>query len=122
LDYRVEAIIGVLRKNLNNDISIKKISEITQLNPCYLSTLFKKESGVSFSSYLRSLRMRYAKIYLRRSLMEIKTIAYNIGYKDISHFYGVFKKMTGLTPSEYRSKYKKGLIKRTVEKNLFISQ
>ena len=60
MDYRIETVIKILQKNLNNDISLEKIAEIVNLNPSYLSALFKQEAGVSFTSYLKSLRMRYA--------------------------------------------------------------
>jgi len=122
MDYRIDAVIKILRKNLNSDISLEKMAENVDLNPCYFSVLFKQEVGVSFSSYLRSLRIKYAKIYLRRSLTEIKTIAYDVGYKNISHFYCDFKRLIGFTPLEYRNKYKTRLLNENLKKNLKISQ
>jgi len=120
LDYRIEAVIKILRKNLNNDISLKKMAEIVDLNSCYFSALFKQEVGVSFSSYLRSLRIRYAKIYLRRSLKEIKIRAYDVGYKYATNFHNEFKSLVGLTPAEYRNKCKKRIANRILKKNLKI--
>lgn len=118
MDYRIETVIKILQKNLNNDISLEKMAEIVNLNPGYFSALFKQEAGVSFTSYLKSLKMRYAKIYLRRSFKEIKTIAYDVGYKYVTTFHHVFKKLVGLTPSEYRNKHKKRLINKAIEKHL----
>jgi two-component system, response regulator YesN len=64
MDYTIETVIKIIQKNLNNDISLEKMAEIVNLNPSYFSALFKQEVGVSFTSYLKSLRMRYAKIHL----------------------------------------------------------
>jgi two-component system, response regulator YesN len=118
MDYRIEKVIKLLQKNLNNDISLEKMAEIVNLNPSYFSALFKQESGVSFTFYLKSLRMRYAKIYLRRSFKEIKTIAYDVGYKYVTTFHHVFKKQVGFTPAEFRNKYKRRLMNKALEKHL----
>jgi YesN/AraC family two-component response regulator len=46
MDYRIETVIKIIRKNLNNDISLEKMGEIVNLNPSYFSALFKQEAGV----------------------------------------------------------------------------
>lgn len=46
MDYRIEAVIKILWKNLNNDISFEKMAETVNLNPSYFSVLFKQEAGV----------------------------------------------------------------------------
>jgi len=77
---------------------------------------------MTFSSYLKYLRIRYAKILLRRSLKEIKEISFEIGYKDISHFYHDFKYFTGKTPFKYRMKCRKYILQnfsRTLSKKIY---
>lgn len=48
MDYRIETVIKILQKNLNNDISLKKMAETVYLNPSYFSALFKQEVEVSY--------------------------------------------------------------------------
>jgi len=67
-----------------------------------LSRLFKKETGVSFRQHVREVRMRKAEEMLRRTLLSIKEIAAEVGYKHVSDFDHHFKEVYGMTPREYR--------------------
>ena len=68
----------------------------------YLSTLFHKVMGVSFSIYIKNYRMQKAKEMLIGSTMKQSEIARQLGYMDVKYFSKVFKTSTGMLPTEYR--------------------
>lgn len=85
-----------------SDISLSSVAERVGLSTVYLSKLFKQESGENFSDYLTRVRIEKAKEYLKDPHYKIYEISELIGYKNLKHFYKLFRKFTGFTPSEYR--------------------
>lgn len=90
--------------NYFNDISLRQISKEFYMNESYLSDLFKKETGSSFSSYLSNVRIDQSKELLRQRDLKTQDIAEMVGYNNSRYFIKVFKKNTGMTPSEYRER------------------
>lgn len=84
------------------DISLSSLAEEMKLSPVYVSRYIKKESGCTFNSLLRKLRLEQAEEMLKTSQCSVEEIAEAIGYLDISSFYRNFKREYGLTPSQYR--------------------
>ena len=70
----------------------------------YLSTSFHKNMGISFSHYLRDLRIQKAKEMLIGTNLRQRDIARRIGYTDSKYFSKVFKECTGMLPTDYRRK------------------
>ena len=66
------------------------------------STVFAQETGQTFTEYLTSLRIARARELLRTTDLRSSQIAFEVGYNDAHYFSYLFKKNTGLTPSEYR--------------------
>jgi len=102
MDYRIETLLEYIETNISRNVSLNKASNALGLSSGYLSTLFKKEMGITFSEHTKSIKIRHAKILLRRSMLEIKEIAFKLGYRNISNFYRDFKSVENLTPLEYR--------------------
>jgi two-component system response regulator YesN len=88
--------------NYNQEISLKKIAEAVKISPFYLSHLFRKEMGISFSEYLTSVRISIAKKLLKQTELSIIEICLEVGYQDPSHFAKIFRKKEGVRPTEYR--------------------
>ncbi len=86
------------------DLSLSKIADHIGLSPNHLSTVFKEETGQSFTKYLTDLRINTAKKLLDDSKKRSSEIAYMVGYPDPHYFSSVFKKQTGMTPSQYRER------------------
>ncbi|WP_163538749.1 helix-turn-helix domain-containing protein [Gracilibacillus sp. YIM 98692] len=86
-------------------ITLEEVAEKVGLSSYYLSKLFKEHFQVTFVEYLTNVRIDKAKAFLLNGSTPLKEIALNIGYKDPNYFSRVFKKETGLSPSEYRMKY-----------------
>lgn len=94
-----------IKSNFHLPITLEEVSNEIGFNPAYFSTLFKKETGQNFLEYLTDTRIQAAKQLLADNKRTIIQVAEEVGYTDIKHFTKVFKKVTGLTPSEYRKLY-----------------
>lgn len=68
----------------------------------YLSTLFQKQLSKGFVDYLNEVRIEHACAYLQQNYLKTYEIAYKIGFRDEKYFSKVFKKVKGMSPSEYR--------------------
>ena len=84
------------------DNLLQKMGNEINYSPTYMSTKFKTETGETFKSFLQSVRIDAAISLLHETKMSVAEIASAVGYKDIKHFYSIFKKLTNLTPSQYR--------------------
>jgi two-component system response regulator YesN len=76
-------------------------------SPNYFCQLFKKEIGVSFVEYLNSVRIEKAKELLDNTDSMEYEIAVRVGYKEGKYFSVIFKKMTGMSPRQYRNRVSK---------------
>lgn len=84
-------------------LSLSTIAEELNYNAKYLSHTFKKQTGVSFSEYLRSLRIKYAVSLLEHGLDSVKNVALLSGFTDPLYFSSVFKSSLGVSPREYQN-------------------
>lgn len=75
-------------------------------NATYFSTLFKKETGQNFMDYLTELRISKAKELLCGEELSVQDVAEQVGYRDLKYFSRLFKKLTGVSPSDYKKLYK----------------
>ena len=98
-------ILEYVNNNFTADISFQNIAEEYTINSSYLSQLFKKELGTTFTDYLTRLRIQYAKELLTTTTMRINEIPEKIGYRYDYNFAKLFKARTGLTPKEYRKQF-----------------
>ena len=88
------------------DLTLNYTAEELGFSPNYLSVRFKEETGIGFNKYLLNMRLTKAKNLLSDVPFKIYEVAYMVGINDEKYFARVFKKETGLTPIEYRKKYK----------------
>ncbi|MCI0767800.1 helix-turn-helix domain-containing protein [Bacillus sp. TL12] len=91
--------------HLYTDITLSKLADILNMNPRYLSSLFKKEVGIPLSEYIQRTRVEEAKnlmLFTNYSLSEIYTL---LNFQDQSYFTKVFKKFTGMTPKQFKSQH-----------------
>ncbi|WP_211748431.1 response regulator [Paenibacillus sp. Marseille-Q4541] len=85
------------------ELSLEEVAEHIGLNPHYFSKMFHERCGVTFIDYLTSLRIGKAQELLADPKQVVKEISVQIGYRDPNYFSRVFKKMVGVSPSEYRN-------------------
>ena len=100
----INEIKSYININYFKDISLRQISKEFYMNESYLSDLFKRETGSSFSNYLSNIRIDQSKVLLMQDDLKIQDIAEMVGYSDSRYFIKVFRKFTGMTPSEYRER------------------
>lgn len=98
----VQEVLRYIDKNYMQDLSLGEISELVHLNPNYFCEVFKREVGVTFKEYLTNRRMEKAKELLKNPAFKLNEVAALTGYSDARHFGKSFKRLTGVTPKEYR--------------------
>ncbi|MCR4740493.1 MAG: response regulator [Lachnospiraceae bacterium] len=84
------------------DINIRSIAEAIDLSESHLSHIFKKETDYTVNAYITRYRIRTAMKLLKSRKHKIYEVAELVGYRDIAYFSTIFKKITGLNPSEYQ--------------------
>lgn len=100
----VKKTIDYIEKSYADKVSLEEIAVKMKVSPEYISHLFTKEIGISFSDYLKKYRIDVAKRLMEKSNYKIYEIGERIGYKDPKYFYKMFKDVTGLSPKEYLKK------------------
>ncbi|MEK3835040.1 response regulator [Paenibacillus sp. FSL R7-0128] len=98
----IERICDYIHSHLGEDLSLVRLAELHYFNPSYLSRFFKQEQGINLSEYIDQCRAVKAKELLGNETLKIRDVALYVGYEAHHSFTRFFKKMTGMTPQEYR--------------------
>lgn len=98
----IKLVIDNINKRCNENISLGNIANEIHYSLPYLSAKFKRETGMTFTKFLQNVRIEKAASLLTATDIPIEEIAEQVGYKDINTFYSVFKRLTNVTPKEYR--------------------
>ncbi len=94
-----------VHEHLTDDISLETIATAVNTNPSYLSRIFKKECGETLSEYITRLRIEKAKELLVLPDQLVYLVSESVGYHDSTYFSTIFKKYTGMSPTEYRNRF-----------------
>lgn len=103
-------IIDYISWHIAESIHVEQIADYYGYNPHYLSTMFRKISGIPLKAYIINQKIELAKSLLIDTNDPISQIAYSIGFRDNHNFSSCFRKNTGLTPTEYRDSFGKRLL------------
>lgn len=103
-DKIVSQAVRYMNGHLEEDISLKAVADVIYCSAPYLSSLFKKETGVNFSEYLVNMRIRRAQNLLLSTKLPVSEIAQKVGIANCSYFIRVFARITGVTPVKYRNR------------------
>lgn len=104
LSKEIAECTSYIYNHLLEELTLDRLAEQVNLNASYLSTLFKKETGVTITDYIQRERIAEAKMMLRYSALRLSDICSRLNFNDQSYFTRVFKKWTGITPLHYRKK------------------
>jgi AraC-like DNA-binding protein len=103
---KIKDAIMYLENHFAESPSLEQVASLVGLHPHYFSDLFHKTTGESFCERLNSLRISHAKTLLSKGF-SVCDACYNSGFGSLSNFIYRFKKTTGCSPNEYRSRAKK---------------
>jgi len=103
-----EAIKDYIESNFNNDIYLEKLADEYQVSLSYLSRVFKAHYGITFQQHLANTRINHAKNLLITTGMTINDISEASGFNSRNTFIRMFKKLEGVTPTEFRAINNKG--------------
>lgn len=99
----IDDILNYIGKNLANDLTVDELSKKVSLSKYYFTRLFKAETGFTPYEYILNARINASKFYLRSApYLRVKEICFFCGFSSESNFCNTFKRLEGVTPSEYR--------------------
>lgn len=97
-----KAVHRAIEERLSEKLTIEVIAQQLHYSPSYLSILYKQETGQTIGDAISAARIRKAMQLLRETDAAIYEIAVRVGYREQAHFARLFKRMTGMTPKDYR--------------------
>lgn len=104
----IKIVKQYIEDNYNREeLTLQDVADYTYLSPQHLSRIFRKEMGITFIDYLTKVRIRKAIDLLFEEDLKMYEIAEKVGYTTQHYFSNVFKKITGVSPAEYRKSAQK---------------
>lgn len=102
MDRRVQRVILMIESDIRRDYTLAEMAHAVNLSPSHFYHIFKSETGMAPTRYMKEFRMNKAKELLETTFMSVKEILTQIGARDGSHFVRDFKRHYNLTPTQYR--------------------
>lgn len=85
------------------DLSLGQVASVVHTSTFYFCKLFKRATGINFTAFVSRMRTEKAKNLLLNPNLRVSEIAYEVGFQSLTHFNRIFKKITGLSPTEFRT-------------------
>jgi len=101
---RLGKAVSYIQSHCTEPITRDRVAEVAGCSPSHLSVLFSTVMGQTYKSVVLKYRMERAKDLLRQRDRTVTEIAFEVGYKDPGYFATAFKRITGITPGQYRKK------------------
>lgn len=101
-NYSIELAKDYIEDHYFEPLTLNMVADKVGITPAYLSSLFSQHMGVTLIDYLNEVRIDHACVYLKQNYFKTYEIAYKVGYRDEKYFSKVFRKVKGMTPSEYK--------------------
>ena len=101
----INRAVSFIEENFTDaELCLSAVAKDLGYNSKYLSHIFKEKMGMSFSEYLRTLRIKHAVMLFDHGLDSVKNVAFLSGFSDPLYFSSVFKSTVGIAPKEYKDK------------------
>jgi AraC-like DNA-binding protein/ligand-binding sensor protein len=97
-----------IQEHQADDLSLGEVAKAVNTSTFYFCKIFKKTTGLNFTDYVSRVRIEKARNLLLNPNLRISEIAYEVGFQSLTHFNRVFKKISGASPTEYRSQLTAG--------------
>lgn len=106
IDYseKYAEVLSYMQRHISEPISLRTLADVCHTERIYFLKRFKAEMGITPMNYLRNIRINQAKKLLEHSDMNITQISAAVGFQTIHHFTSTFKKLVGVSPSEYKAR------------------
>lgn len=99
---RLRRVKEYVEANYSEAISLAEAADVAGLEPKYFSTFFHEKTGVCFSAWMRQLRVEKALDLMRARNYSITRVSLEVGFGDLRTFERAFKRVTAMTPSEFK--------------------
>jgi len=99
---RLNRLHQYVEQSYSEPISLKKAASVAALESSYFSSYFRAKVGITFTEWLRQVRIRKAMKLMKASDFSITEVAYEVGFGDLRTFERAFKKHTLMTPMEFK--------------------
>lgn len=103
-DERMKRVLEHIHAHIGSSIDVEDLSKVASVTKPYLIKLFKREFGASPVQYINKKKVERAQLLLFTTNKAVKEVAYMLGFNDQNYFIRTFRKVTGITPQEYRRK------------------
>lgn len=100
--FLVRSALRYMQAHYTEKLTLTLLAEKTYVSPWYLSKLLNKYCQKGFNDLLNGIRVRHAKELLKNPSLHIYEVAELLGFNDVTHFCKIFKKLTGMSPNEFR--------------------
>jgi AraC-like DNA-binding protein len=114
--HKIQQAVRYINDNYRTEIRLDTVAKEARMSSSHFSRMFRKVMGSSYQEYLHNRRITKAKNLLRTSRQSVTEIARSLGFADSTGFGRIFKKLTGQTPSVYRSLARKWFFYKKAEK------
>lgn len=104
MDRRVELVIEAIEMDVSGAWDTARLAAHVHLSASRFRHLFKEETGMTVTEYLRERRLERAEVLLRTTFLSIKEVLSESGFTTMTHFDQYFKQRYGVTPSGYRKR------------------
>lgn len=93
-----------ISEHYSEPLSLEQVAKAVNTSSFYFCKMFKRITGLNFTEYVSRVRIERAKNLLLNPNLRISEIAFEVGFQSLTHFNRVFRKMVGLSPTDYRGK------------------
>ena len=100
-ERRYFQIVNIMKQNVNEKLSVNQLAELCNMSVSNMKRIFALYSDIGVAKYFLNLKLRKARELIEKGKTTSET-AETLGFDEISYFYKVFKRETGLTPTQYR--------------------
>ena len=98
----VKRTIRYVNDHIGVQVRLAETARAIHVSPEHLSRLFREELGMTFTDYVRLIKIDYSMVLLRKTDIKVQEIARTVGMDNVNYFYNVFREVLGMTPRQYR--------------------
>jgi AraC-like DNA-binding protein len=103
---KMQEVNRFMMNNFQREVSLEEVSRYVGMNRSAFCSFFKREQGKTFFSALNEYRIDCSCLMLRQTELSVADVCFAVGFNDIPHYNRTFKRLKGISPKNYRTKYR----------------